>query len=115
MKIYGIKNCDTVRKALKWLDAEGLTYQFIDLRQEPVSAETLTHWCEQHGWQNVLNKRSTSWRNLSDAEKQVTTDADACTLMQKHPTLIKRPVLVTGDTLLSGFKADQYQKILLST
>lgn len=109
MTLYGIKNCDTVRKARKWLEAEKIDYTFHDFRDDGLTTETVSQWANIVGWETLFNKRSTSFRGLSDADKIDITQDKAITLMVQHPTLIKRPVLVNQSNILVGFKAEQYQ------
>jgi len=110
--VYGIKNCDTVKKALKWLDTNNIAYQFHDLRQDGIRKSDLQQWIKSIDWEILLNKRSTTWRQLADSDK---TDVDAnkaVNLMLANPTLIKRPVITQGKTTLVGFNAIDYKKAL---
>lgn len=110
--IHGIKNCDSVKKARKWLEAEKLDYEFRDFRQTAPSAVEIQGWLEYCEWQQVLNKRSTSWKSLSESERDGVTDAaTAIKLMIANPTLIKRPLLTNGDGAWVGFSSAQYQQI----
>lgn len=101
--VYGLKNCDTCRKALKWLAAEAVEHTFHDIRQDGLDGAVLDRWIAAAGWQPLLNRRSTSWRNLPDGETRDVDEAKARALMLSHPTLIKRPVIETGDDILVGF------------
>lgn len=101
--VYGIKNCDTCRKALKWLVAEGLEHRFHDFRVDGLDPQSLSAWVNAAGWEKLLNRRGTTWRNLSDAEKDGVDEAKAEALMAGNPTLIKRPVFETGNQVLVGF------------
>lgn len=106
--LYGIKNCDTVKKARKWLDDNGIAYRFHDYRSDGLSPELLKTFADQLGWNALLNRSSTSWRQLS-AEQQADLDTEkALALMLTTPTLIKRPILDTGNKLLIGFKDGSY-------
>ncbi|OYY64345.1 arsenate reductase [Sphingomonas sp. 28-62-11] len=106
--IYGIKNCDTMKKARAWLDTAGISYQFHDYKANGVDAGLLRRWVDEAGWETVLNRAGTTFRALPDIDKQG-IDADrAITLMLAHPSMIKRPVLVDGARLLIGFKPDAY-------
>jgi len=106
--LYGIKNCDTVKKARKWLDDNGIAYRFHDYRSDGLSPELLQTFADQLGWNTLLNRSSTSWRQLS-TEQQADLNADkAIALMLATPTLIKRPILDTSNKMLIGFKADEY-------
>ncbi len=111
MTLYGIKNCDTVKKARKWLENNNQSVNFHDFREDGLTAETITSWAEQVGWETLFNKRSTSFRNLSEAEKNDLNQDKAIGLMHTYPTLIKRPVLVLNKQVHVGFKAEQYQEI----
>jgi len=107
--IYGLKNCDTCRKARKWLEARADVSDAAlhDLRADGLNAALLARWCEAFGWEALLNRRGTTWRGLSDAEKEGVDEASAAVLMLKHPALIKRPVFEVGeegaDGLVLGF------------
>lgn len=115
--IYGIPNCDTVRKARNWLDQAlpqypQLTAEFHDVRSQPLTTATLQQWLSAIGRDNLLNKRSTSWRQLSAEQQQVTSDADAINLLQQFPTLMKRPLLAINQHYCVGFDAQQWQALL---
>lgn len=109
LKLYGIKNCDTVRKARKWLEANQVEHEFHDFREQGLDKDTVIQWCKKLGWETVFNKRSTSFRSLDDAQKTDLTESKAIDLMLEHPTLIKRPVLDDGQNCMVGFKEAQYQ------
>jgi arsenate reductase (glutaredoxin) len=114
--LYGIPNCDTTKKAIHWLNAHQLPYRFHDYKQAGISKEKLNAWCAKAGWEMVLNKRSTTWRELPAAEQQNVKDqATAVQLMQAHITSIKRPILETGTAILIGFSEKQYQSLLSKT
>ena len=108
IKLYGIPNCDTVKKARKWLDAQGIDYQFHDFRQDGVDKKLLQGWLEKLGWETLLNRRSTSWRALDEKQKSIQSDNDALKLLLANPTLIKRPVLQQGKILLVGFNEKEW-------
>lgn len=111
--LYGIKNCDTVKKARQWLDKNGIAYRFHDFRVDGLTQTHLIEFTARKDWSLLLNRSSTSWRQLS-AEQQADLSLDkAIALMLSIPTLIKRPVLDTGEQLIIGFKADHYQTELL--
>ena len=101
--IYGIKNCDTVKKARKWLDAEGIEHRFHDFRVDGLDKATLSGWMSELGRDVLINRRGTTWRKLSDAEKDVQSDADAIALLLSQPAMIKRPVFDLGGRRLAGF------------
>lgn len=111
VKIYGIPNCDTVRKAVKWLEAKDIEHEFIDYRKNPLERSTLESWDNAIGWEKLLNKRSTAWRPLEQSVKDNIDRNSAIDLMQSKVTLIKRPVLVKGDEVHLSFKPEQYQDI----
>ena len=109
MKLHGIVNCDTVRKARAWLDARGIAYEWVDFRKSPPSSGDLARWSRAVGWETLLNRRGTTWRALDEATKATATDAaSAIALMQARPTLIKRPVLEAGPDVVVGFAPDDY-------
>ncbi len=111
LTLYGIKNCDTVKKARRWLEDHGIEYEFHDFRQDGLEKKLLSSWVDDLGWESVLNKRSTSWRNLSEKDKNITTDAQAIKLLLANPTLIKRPITQDRNTLLVGFKEAEFKKL----
>jgi arsenate reductase len=107
IKMYGIKNCDTIKKARQFLEAQGIDFEFVDFRQTPIDRQTLQSFIDGVGWDKLINKRSTTYRNLSDGEKQNIT----LELTLKNPTLIKRPVLVTKQGVSVGFDKVLYQRL----
>jgi arsenate reductase len=111
--LYGIKNCDTVKKARQWLDENSLVYRFHDFRADGLTQAQLIDFTARNDWSLLLNRSSTSWRQLSAEQQTDLTLEKAIALMLSTPTLIKRPVLDTGDQLIIGFKADHYQAKLL--
>ena len=108
--IYGIKNCDTMKKARGWLDARGVAYVFHDYKTEGVDRANLERWVREVGWETLLNRAGTTFRALPDKSKAGLTEQKAIALMQAQPAMIKRPVLDLGGTLLVGFKPEQYEK-----
>ena len=106
LTVYGIKTCDTVRKALKWLDARGKTYAFVDLRADGLDVPTCQRWVDALGWESVLNRRSTTWRNLPESDKKSLDAARAVHLLVANPTLVKRPVFEEKAFILIGFGED---------
>ena len=110
LTIYGIKNCDTMKKAFAWLDEHKLEYHFHDYRKDGVDTSMLSNWVSHVSWQAVVNKRSTTWRQLADEDKSDIDDKKAIALMQQNPTLIKRPVLIDSNTdeILVGFSKESY-------
>ncbi|WP_163937282.1 ArsC family reductase [Paraferrimonas sp. SM1919] len=113
MKLYGIKNCDTVRKAKKWLEANNIEHTFVDFRVDGLTQADIEAWLEHTSWETLFNKRSTSFRGLTDEQKADIDQAKAIALMLEHPTLIKRPVLAMADGVMVGFKEADYQGALL--
>ena len=109
IQLYGIPNCDTVKKSRNWLDARGLEYTFHDYKKEGADPAKLEAWIAAKGLDTVLNKRGTTYRKLSDAEKADAADSHkAVTLLVQHPSMIKRPVVENGSTILVGFKEDEW-------
>lgn len=107
--IYGIRSCDTMKKAFTWLDSHHIAYTFHDYKRDGIDAATLADWVARVSRTPLVNTRGTTWRKLPDEARQIDTDADAIALMAAHTSLIKRPVLDTGDgRLLVGFNADTY-------
>ena len=111
LNLYGIKNCDTVKKARRWLEDHGIEYQFHDFRQDGLDKKLLTSWVDLLGWESVVNKRSTTWRNLTDKEKEISTNSQAVKLLAANPTLIKRPVVQKGNVLFVGFKESEFKNL----
>lgn len=109
--LAGIKNCNTVRSARRWLDDNNIEHSFLDLRSNQFDKKILGTWLEQVEWAALLNKRSTSWRGLEDKERDDLDEARAMKLMLLHPTLIKRPVLQLADSIELGFSADKYAEL----
>lgn len=111
---YGIPNCDTVKKARKWLDANGLEYTFHDYKKEGADPEKVSAWIADQGIEIVLNKRGTTYRKLSDEEKAAAQDSHgAVTLLVQQPSMIKRPVVEHSGGILVGFKEDIWSAALL--
>jgi arsenate reductase (glutaredoxin) len=110
--IYGIKNCDTMKKARAWLDDHGVVYEFHDYKASGAPKQKLQAWTSELGWETLLNRAGTTFRKLPDAEKEGLTERKALALMLEQPTMIKRPVLDVGGKLLVGFKPDVYAKEL---
>ena len=111
LTIYGIRNCDTMKKARNWLDAHGVSYEFHDYKVSGVSRETLARWAGVVGWETLLNRAGTTFRKLPDSAKANLTEARAMKLMLEQPSMIKRPVLEQGRTLLVGFDEKRYSAI----
>ena len=109
--LYGIKNCDTMKKAFKWLEAENIPYTFHDYKKDGADEETLKLAIEIHGWETVINRRGTTWRKLSEDIKNAMNDNTAIDTARKNPSLIKRPLLVHKGSTTLGFKDDIYKQI----
>ena len=110
--LYGIKACDTMKKARTWLDEHGLSYAFHDYKVSAIDAANLQKWCDEHGWDKVLNRAGTTFRKLDEADKQDLDQAKAIALMLAQPSMIKRPVLDLGERTLLGFKPELYAQAL---
>lgn len=108
--LYGISNCDTVKKAKKWLDANQIDYEFHDFRKDGVNPVQLRSWVRELGWQILLNKRSTTWRNLPEETKNTIDETLSLVIMEEQPTIIKRPVLETPSGCIVGFNEKNYQE-----
>ena len=106
--LYGIKNCDTMKKARAWLEAHGVEYTFHDYKVDGIDMPTLQQWIKAVGWETLLNRAGTTFRKLPDAAKQDVDERRAVTLMLEQPSMIKRPVLERGRTLLVGFSPEKY-------
>ena len=107
LTIWGLKTCDTCKKALKWLADEDIAHQVKDVRADGVPAAELARWIDAVGWETLVNKSSTTWRGLPDADKDGLDAAKAKALLAAHPTLIKRPVFLSGDNVVVGFRDAQ--------
>jgi arsenate reductase len=113
LTIYAIPNCDTVKKARKWLEEHAIAYQFHDYKKAGVPEEKLRAWVQAKGWEVICNQRGMTWRRLSDAEKAAITTPDAAiALMLQSPSVIKRPIIEGAPTLLVGFDITEYQHAL---
>jgi Spx/MgsR family transcriptional regulator len=112
LTLYGIPNCDTVKKARNYLEARGLGYQFHDYKKAGITAADLERWSELVGWERLLNKAGTTFKKLPDADKADIDAAKAVALMVANPSMIKRPVVEGGATLLVGFKEPEWDGIL---
>jgi Spx/MgsR family transcriptional regulator len=106
--IYGIRNCDTMKKAFDWLDQHGVAYQFHDYKKAGVTKTELARWCRALGWETVLNRAGTTFRKLPDGDRQNLTQDTAIALMIGNPSMIKRPVIETDGALEVGFKPERY-------
>lgn len=113
MKVYGIKNCNTVAKTLKWLDDHNVKYEFHDFKKLGVSKEKLEEWSQNAGWEPLLNKRGTTWKKLDpDTQLSINTKEDAFSLMQDKTSVIKRPVIESNNKLIIGFDEQSLRDLL---
>ena len=106
--MYGIPNCDTIKKARKWLEAEGVEYQFHDYKKQGIDAELVKEFCLSLGWENVLNKRGTTYRQLNQEQKDTLNETNAIALLIEQPSMIKRPIVRHNDKLELGFSTANY-------
>lgn len=109
--LYGIPNCDTIKKARKWLDDHGVAYSFHDYKKQGIDEATLRSWAGELGWEVLLNRAGTTFRALPDEAKQGLDEDKAIALMIANPSMIKRPVLDRGTSRTAGFKADAYEAL----
>ena len=112
--VYGIKNCNTVKSALDWLKASGIDFEFHDFKAKGVTETKLKQWCAQVGWEKLVNRRGTTWRQLpTEFQATIKTQSAAIGLMQEKTSVIKRPVIESGDKILTlGFDVEEYQEKL---
>lgn len=107
--VYGIPTCDTTKKAMAWLKRKNIPFRFHDYRADGIDKTTIDQWCTARGWENILNKKSATWRNLSPQEQATVTDqASAVEVLVQQNTLIKRPILEKGSQILIGFDEKVY-------
>jgi Spx/MgsR family transcriptional regulator len=109
IQVYGIKNCNTVKKSIEWLKQANIEFVFHDFKTEGVTATQLKEWHKKAGWKVLFNKKGTTYRNLSEKEKAVSTAAGALKVMQAHPTVIKRPVIELDNQVIVGFNEAIYK------
>lgn len=112
--MYGIPNCNTMKKARDWLQQHAVDYEFHDYKKKGTTPDQLKHWVSQLGWETLINKRGTSWRKLDEYIRETMSDESAISVMQDNPTIIKRPLLEYDGKLLVGFDEKQYEQELLS-
>ena len=115
LRIYGIRNCDTMKKAFAWLNDHGLAFEFVDYRQQGISADQLAAWSKRCDWKLLLNTRGTTWRKLAEEQHRDIDESRALQLMAAHPSLIKRPLIDCGDHLLVGFDRQRYASELTAS
>ncbi len=111
--LYGIRNCDSVKKAQSWLRANNITFDFSDFKLNPPDNTTISRWAKSVGWEKLLNKQSKTFRELSPEQKVIDDEEHAIALMHQYPLLIKRPVLESEKKLLIGFSESTYNEFLL--
>jgi len=110
--LYGIRNCDTMKKARAWLDAKGVAYTFHDYKAEGIDQARLEGWVRAVGWETLLNRAGTTFRKLPEADRANLDESKALALMLAQPSIIKRPVLDLGGRLMIGFKPEQYEEVV---
>ena len=110
MILYGIPGCDTVKKARRWLTESAVEYQFHDYKKAGIEPSRLKAWAKVVGWETLLNRRGTTWRKLDEATRDGVNEARAIALMTEHTSLIKRPVVESGDDLVVGFDQLEWEK-----
>jgi arsenate reductase (glutaredoxin) len=103
VRIYGIKNCDTMKKAFAWLDAHKVAYEFHDYKKDGVPAGKLATWAKRAGWEKLANMRGPTWRKIPDAQKEQLDERRALKLLEQNASAIRRPIVEAGDRLLIGF------------
>jgi Spx/MgsR family transcriptional regulator len=109
--LYGIRNCDTIKKARRWLDTNGIDYRFHDVRADGLARSDLQQWVQSLGWESLLNRRGTTWRKLPESSRNSINKTSAINVMLDNPAIIKRPVLAYRNRLYLGFSPDSYQSI----
>jgi Spx/MgsR family transcriptional regulator len=109
--LYGIKNCDTVRKARRWLDDHQVEYRFHDLRADGLTPDLLDRWLQDPGWEQLINRRGTTWRKLPEKQRNTIEAGTARDIMLANPAIIKRPVVDTGSGRYVGFSADRFTRL----
>jgi arsenate reductase len=113
MKMYGIKNCDTIKKASKWLDNNGIDFEFHDYKKNPPNEDLISNFIKNIDLELLINKRGTTYRKLSDNKREaINNDNNLINLIIDNPSIIKRPILFTGNEYIIGFNEDEYKKLL---
>jgi arsenate reductase (glutaredoxin) len=113
IEIFGIKNCDTMKKAFRWLDENNLEYCFHDYKKEGVDEAIAKAWVEELGWESIINKRGTTWRKLDEETKNTMDNNSAIQTMIAQPSIIKRPLVMVNESIYLGFNAEDYAQKLL--
>jgi len=111
-KVYGIRNCDTMKKAFAWLEARKVAYDFHDYKKDGIAAPKLKEWAARAGWENLANTRGTTWRRIPDTQKAGLTEARALALLQQNPSALRRPIVESGAELLIGFDPARFDAAL---
>ncbi len=112
IKIYGIKNCDTIRKTLKWFNDNNVSYEFIDYKKEPPTPDVAAHFLEAHNWETIINKRGTTWRKLDEQTKNAMNAQLAINLMIEQPSVIKRPIIEANGEIIVGYDELELKKLI---
>jgi arsenate reductase len=110
--LFGIPNCDSCKKARRWLESNDIDYEFHDVRADGLTEKDIQRWLKSVKWEKLLNTRSTTWRNLPEAERDTVDKKNVVQLLVKHPTLVKRPVQESGGRVTLGFSADQFSELI---
>jgi Spx/MgsR family transcriptional regulator len=113
IEIYGIKNCNTMKKAFHWLEENNIEYRFHDYKKEALESSVAKTWIDELGWENIINKRGTTWRKLDEETKDKMDNEHAIEAIIEQPSMIKRPLLILNNTIHLGFNADDYSQKLL--
>lgn len=111
VRIYGIRNCDNCRRSLAWLTDHGIEHEFIDIRSDGIGRDELRRWQKKVGWEELLNKRSVTWRKIPAVDREGLDAAAAGQLIEEHPTVMRRPLLEAGKDVLLGFDPDAYARL----
>ncbi len=111
IKVYGIKNCDTMKKTFRWLDDHDVAYEFHDYKKQGIDPSTLENWLGQIGWEILVNRRGTTWRKLPDEQKSSMDETLAKQVMQDNPSIIKRPLIDSGNGLIVGFSESELSQL----
>jgi len=112
VRVYGIRNCDTMKKAFAWLDEHHVAWELHDYKRDGAPAERLAAWVQALGWERLANTRGTTWRKLPEADRKDLDQARALALLAAHPSAIRRPIVEAGGELLVGFDADECERVL---
>jgi Spx/MgsR family transcriptional regulator len=113
VRIYGIKNCDSMKKAFKWCEAHGVEYEFHDYKKQGVPRDRLVEWCRALGWKTLINTKGPTWRNLTPEQQEISTQSKAVATMMEHSSVIRRPVVETSTgQLLVGFDPTMFESFV---